>query len=159
MGFLDGLAQSFIAELDALVGAAGPGAGFDPGAAWRPDCQAGPGAVDGLDAWSGSGAQQVGDFEIGGARRGADATLAQGFRAAQVAAGAARDQLQRIRAEVRSGVVALESVADTQAGREQMADLLDRKSSEVREVLVQARESSSAAATTLGAAGQGYGLG
>lgn len=159
MGFLDGLAQSFVVELDALVGAVGPGTGFDPAAAWRADGQAASAAADSLDAWSGSGAQQVGDFEIGGARRGADATLARGFRTAQVATGVARDQLQRIRAEVQGGVVALESVADTQAGRAQLADLLDRKSSEVREVLVQARESSSAAAATLGEAGQGYGRG
>lgn len=53
-------------------------------------------------------------------------------------------------------MVALQSVADTPAGRAQMADLLDRKSSEVREVLVQARESSSAAAAMLGEAGHGY---
>lgn len=156
MGFLDQWAQAFVAELDTLVGAIGRRSGFDPGAAWQVAGRAGSEPADGLDAWAGSGAQQVADVQIGEARRGADTALADGFRAAQAAAEAARGQLQRIRAEVHGGVVALQSVADTQAGRAQMADLLDRKSSEVREVLVQARESSSAAAAMLGEAGHGY---
>jgi hypothetical protein len=157
MGFLDQWAQAFVAELDTLVDGIGPGSGFDPGAAWQVDGQVGSGPADGLDAWAGSGARQVADVQIGEARRGADTALTEGFRAAQAAAGVARDRLQRIRAEVGDGVLALQSVADTQAGREQMADLLDRKASEVREVVSQALESSSAAAATLGDAVQGYG--
>ncbi|MDT5086045.1 MAG: hypothetical protein QOJ61_3088, partial [Mycobacterium sp.] len=86
-----------------------------------------------------------------------DETFAQAILAAKQAARDSQERLQQIHADVQSAVRALQPSMDTPAGRQQMADLLQSKTTEAREVIRAAQDASARAASAMGSAGQGYG--
>jgi hypothetical protein len=106
-------------------------------------------------AWSGAGADDAQAAHavlarVSRNRSSSDETFAQAILAAKQAA---RDS----RAEVQSGARALQPTMNTPAGRQQMADFLQSKSTEAREVIRAAQDASARAASAMGSAGQGYG--
>jgi hypothetical protein len=90
-------------------------------------------------------------------RGSSDEAFAQAILAAKQAARESQERLQQIHAEVQSGVRTLQPSMNTPAGRQQMADFLQSKTSEAREVIRAAQDASTRAASAMGSAGQGYG--
>jgi hypothetical protein len=135
-----------------------PGIWMPPGSANEPES---PPWRTHIMGWSGAGADEAksADAEIvrtGRARGEVDQSLGQGILDAQAAARTSQSRLRQIHAEVQAGIQALRPSMNTPAGRQQMADLLQRKSSEAREVIRQAQDASTRAAAAMGSAGQGY---
>ena len=86
-----------------------------------------------------------------------DNSFARAILATKEAARASQDRLRQIQSEVQAGVRAAQAAMDTPAGRQQMLDFLQGKAAEAREVVAAAEDSSSRAAVSMSAAGQGYG--
>jgi hypothetical protein len=112
--------------------------------------------------WSGAGADdaQAAHAVLGQVSRNrgsSDETFAQAILAAKQAARDSQERLQQIHSEVQSGVRSLQPSMNTPAGRQQMADFLQSKSTEAREVIRAAQDASARAASAMGSAGQGYG--
>jgi hypothetical protein len=112
--------------------------------------------------WSGAGADDAQAAhavlaQVSRNRGSSDETFAQAILAAKQAARDSQERLQQIHAEVQSGVRALQPSMDTPAGRQQMADFLQSKTAEAREVIRTAQDASARAASAMGSAGQGYG--
>jgi hypothetical protein len=112
--------------------------------------------------WSGAGADdaQAAHAVLGQVSRNrgsSDETFAQAILAAKQAARDSQERLQQIHSEVQSGVRSLQPSMNTAAGRQQMADFLQSKSTEAREVIRAAQDASARAASAMGSAGQGYG--
>ena len=112
--------------------------------------------------WSGAGADDAQAAhavlaQVSRNRGSSDETFAQAILAAKQAARDSQERLQQIHAEVQSGVRTLQPSMNTPAGRQQMADFLQSKSTEAREVIRAAQDASARAASAMGSAGQGYG--
>jgi hypothetical protein len=130
-----------------------PGSGV-----WVPDHRPlPPGSV--LPAsWSGEGAKGADAAEASlnhtrAALDEADRRLFTGLADAHAADAQTRLQLQRIHHEIQSGVAALQPSLDTPAGREQLADLLERKATEAKQVSRDAQEAAERLAANIAAVG------
>ena len=112
--------------------------------------------------WSGAGADDAQAAhavlaQVSRNRGSSDETFAQAILAAKQAARDSQERLQQIHAEVHSGVRKLQPSMNTPAGRQQMADFLQSKTAEAREVIRTAQDASAQAASAMGSTGQGYG--
>jgi hypothetical protein len=115
-----------------------------------------------LTGWSGHGSEQfrAADEALVRASRDRekiDRELAEAFRNAAGAAGGSLQRLRAIKADVQAARQALGPSLDTQAGRQQYAELLQSSIAEVQTILAQAKESHERAVTALTAVSERYG--
>lgn len=119
-----------------------PGSGV-----WVPDQRPyPPGSVVPAD-WSGEGAEQAEAANAAlqrtrEAMNRADEGLGQSITDAHAAAAQSKMQLQQIQQEIRTGIAAMQPSLGTAAGREQLAQFLDQKASEAKQVVSNAQEMS-----------------
>jgi hypothetical protein len=109
-------------------------------------------------SWSGEGAKgaDAADASLDHTRAAldeADRRLFTGLADTHAADAQTRLQLQRIHHEIQSGVAALQPSLDTPAGREQLADLLERKATEAKQVSRDAQEAAERLAANIAAVG------
>jgi uncharacterized protein DUF4226 len=133
-----------------------PGSGV-----WVPDHRPyPPGSV--LPAgWSGKGADEADatDAALRKTREAlnqADQGLAQNITDAHTADAQSKAQLQRIQQEIQLGVAAMQPSLGTPAGREQLAEFLDRKASEAKQVASNAQEMSARLASNFQTVGHQF---
>lgn len=69
---------------------------------------------------------------------------------------AARARLQRIHQEITAGVAALKPSISTPAGRQQMADFLEAKAQQARQVVIDAQRTAAQSASALNSVGHQY---
>lgn len=86
----------------------------------------------------------------------ADRELAHNITEAHTADAQSKAQLQRITQEIRLGVAAVQPTLGTAAGREQLAEFLDRKASEAKGVVGNAQEMSVRLAANFEAVGHQF---
>jgi hypothetical protein len=115
-----------------------------------------------LTGWSGHGSEQfrAADEALMRARRDRediDRELAEALRDAGGAAGGSLQRLRAIEADVQAARQGLGPSLDTQAGRQQYAELLQSSIAEVQTILAQAQESHGRAVTALTAVSARYG--
>ncbi len=111
--------------------------------------------------WTGRGADAVNELResirhLQSARTEADRRLGDAVMAIHAAAQHARERLHGIRAEVDTGIGALQSTMDTKTGQQQMAEFLAAKTTDVRAVIDEAREASATHMAGLGEARASY---
>ncbi len=133
-----------------------PGSGV-----WVPDHRPyPPGSV--LPAgWSGEGAEEADatDAALRKTREAlnqADQGLAQNITDAHAADAQSKAQLQRIQQEIQLGVAAMQPSLGSPAGREQLAEFLDRKASEAKQVASNAQEMSTRLASNFQTVGHQF---
>ena len=133
-----------------------PGSGV-----WVPDRRPyPPGSV--LPAgWSGKGAEEADatDAALRKTREAlnrADQGLAQNITDAHTADAQSKMRLQRIQQEIQSGIAAMQPSLGTAAGREQLADFLDRKAAEAKQVARNAQELSTRLASNFQTVGHQF---
>ena len=112
-------------------------------------------------SWSGKGAEVADDAEASleqtrAALSEADRGLYANLNDAHTAATQSRADLQRIHQEIRTGIAALQPSLGTPAGRQQLADFLERKASEAKQVADAAQQTSSRIAATLQTVGHQF---
>lgn len=135
-----------------------PGSGV-----WVPDHRPyPPGSV--LPAgWSGKGAEEADAADAAlrktrDALNKADQGLAQNITDAHTADAQSKAQLQRIQQEIQLGIAAMQPTLGTAAGREQLAEFLDRKASEAKQVASNAQEMSARLASNFQTVGHQFEL-
>lgn len=133
-----------------------PGSGV-----WVPDHRPYPPGSVRPAGWSGPAAEEAdtADAALRKAREGlnqADQGLAQNITAAHTADAQSKTQLQRIQQEIRTGVAAMQPSLGTAAGREQLADFLDRKGAEAKQVATNAQDRSIRLASSMQAVGHQF---
>lgn len=116
-----------------------------------------------LTGWSGTGSEQfrVADEALVRARRDRediDRQFMDGLRDARGAAESSVQRLRAIQANVQAARQGLGPSGDTQAGRQQYAELLQSSIAEVQSILGQSQESHGRAVTALTAAAARYGV-
>lgn len=111
--------------------------------------------------WDGKGAEQA-DAATAKLQRThealdeADQGLAQHIIDAHNADAQTKTQLQRIQQEIQLGVAAMQPSLGTVAGREQLAEFLDRKASEAKQVASNAQEKSARLVSGFQSVGQQF---
>lgn len=133
-----------------------PGSGV-----WVPDHRPYPPGSVRPAGWSGKGAEEADatDASLRKTREAlnqADQGLAQNITDAHTADAQSKTQLQRIQQEIRSGIAAMQPSLGSAAGREQLADFLDRKASEAKQVAKNAQEESTRLSTNFQAVGHQF---
>lgn len=133
----------------------------DGSGVWVPDQRPyPPGSV--LPAgWSGKGAEEAEATDAAlrktrDALNQADQGLAQSITDAHSADAQSKAQLQRIQQEIQLGITAMQPSLGTAAGREQLAQFLDRKASEAQQVAGNAQEMSARLAANFQTVGQQF---
>ena len=86
----------------------------------------------------------------------ADQGLAHNITNAHTADAQSKMQLQRIQQEIRSGIAAMQPTLGTAAGREQLAEFLERKGAEAKQVATNAQEMSTRLASNFQAVGHQF---
>lgn len=119
----------------------------DGSGVWVPDHRPLPPGSVRPAGWDGKGADQAeaADAKLRkthDALNEADQGLAQHIIDAHTADAQTKTQLQRIQQEIQQGVAAMQPSLGTAAGREQLAEFLDRKASEAKQVASNAQEKS-----------------
>ena len=115
---------------------------------WVPDHRPLPPGSVRPAGWDGKGADEA-DTADAALRRTHDALneadqgLAQQIIDAHTADAQTKTQLQRIQQEIQQGVAAMQPTLGTAAGREQLAEFLDRKASEAKQLASNAQEKAS----------------
>ncbi|GAB5901825.1 DUF4226 domain-containing protein [Mycolicibacterium mageritense] len=132
--------------------AAGVGAGGAQSQPWN----------EHLEGWSGAGADELrsADQALAQARRDRediDQQFTRGIEEARGAARASQERLRAVLAEVEAAQLQLRPSLDTQAGRQQYAELLESKLAEVQTILADAQESHGRGVTALMSAAARYG--
>jgi prefoldin subunit 5 len=135
-----------------------PGSGV-----WVPDQRPYPPGSVRPAGWSGKAAEEAdaADASLRKTREGlnqADEGLAQHITAAHAADAQSKTQLQRIQQEIRTGVAAMQPSLGTAAGREQLAEFLDRKGAEAKQVASNAQDKSARLASSMQAVGHQFEL-
>lgn len=133
-----------------------PGSGV-----WVPDHRPYPPGSVRPAGWSGQGAEEAdaADASLRKTREAlnqADQGLAQTITAAHTADAQSTMALQRIQQEITVGVAAMQPSLGTAAGREQLAEFLDRKASEAKQVARNAQEMSTRLASNLQTVGHHF---
>lgn len=133
-----------------------PGSGL-----WVPDHRPYPPGSVRPAGWSGNGAEEAEAADAGlrktrEALNQADQGLAQNLTDAHAADAQSKMQLQRIQQEIRSGIAAMQPSLGTAAGREHLADFLDRKAAEAKQVSSSAQELSTRLASSMRAVGHQF---
>jgi hypothetical protein len=130
-----------------------PGSGV-----WVPDHRPlAPGSVVPA-AWSGKGGEAADDAEASlqktrSTLSEADQGLYKNLSDAHTADAQSKAHLQRIHQEIRSGIAALQPSLGTAAGREQLADFLQMKAAEAKQVSSDAQQASARLAANMQAVG------
>lgn len=130
---------------------------------WVPDQRPYPPGTVLPQAWSGKGAEEADatDAALRKTREAlnqADQGLAQNITRAHTADAQSKAQLQRIQQEIQLGIAAMQPTLGTAAGREQLAEFLDRKASEAKQVASNAQEMSTRLASHLQTVGHQFEL-
>ena len=112
-------------------------------------------------SWSGKGADSADDADASlqqsrAALSEADRGLYANLNDAHTAAAQSRAHLQRIHQEIRAGIGALQPSLATPAGRQQLADFLETKASEAKQVADAAQQTSSRIAASLQTVGHQF---
>jgi hypothetical protein len=128
---------------------------------WVPDHRPYPPGSVRPAGWSGKAAEEadMADAALRTTREGlnqADQGLAQHITAAHTADAQSKTQLQRIQQEIRTGVAAMQPSLGTAAGREQLAEFLDRKGAEAKQVASNAQDKSTRLASSMQAVGHQF---
>ena len=131
---------------------------------WVPDNRPLPPGSVRPAGWSGRGAEgaDAADAALRETRAAlseADRGLYENLNEAKVAATQSRTQLQRIHAEIRSGIAAMQPSLSTPAGREQLADFLELKATQAKRIATEAQEVPVRLAARLRAVGQQFAAG
>jgi hypothetical protein len=119
----------------------------DGSGVWVPDHRPLPPGQVRPAGWDGQGADEA-DTAAAALRKTHDALneadqgLAQRIIDAHTADAQTKTQLQRIQQEIHQGVTAMQPTLGTASGREQLAEFLDRKASEAKQVASNAQEKS-----------------
>lgn len=128
---------------------------------WVPDDRPyPPGSV--LPAgWTGKAAEKADETDAAlkktrEALNRADQGLAQNIADAHTADAQSKGQLQRIQQEIQMGIAAMQPTLGTAAGREQLAEFLDRKASEAKQVASNAQEMSARLASNFQTVGHQF---
>ncbi|TDH47877.1 DUF4226 domain-containing protein [Mycobacterium eburneum] len=128
---------------------------------WVPDHRPLPPGSVRPAGWDGKGADQA-DTADAALRRTHDALneadqgLAQHIIDAHTADTQTKTQLQRIQQEIQQGVAAMQPTLGTASGREQLAEFLDRKASEAKQVASNAQEKAARLASNFQTVGQQF---
>lgn len=135
----------------------------DGSGVWVPDHRPYPPGSVRPAGWTGEGADKADAADASlrktrDALNQADQGLAQNITAAHTADAQSKTQLQRIQQEIQTGVAAMQPSLGTAAGREQLAEFLDRKASEAKQVAKNAQEMSTRLATSFQAVGHQFEL-
>ena len=133
-----------------------PGSGV-----WVPDHRPYPPGSVRPAGWSGEGADDAdaADASLRKTRETlnqADQGLAQNITNAHSADAQSKMQLQRIQQEIRTGVAAMQPSLGTAAGREHLAEFLERKGSEAKQVASNAQEMSTRLASNFQTVGHQF---
>lgn len=133
-----------------------PGSGV-----WVPDHRPYPPGSVRPAAWSGEGAEEADAADAAlrktrDALNEADQGLSQNLTDAHSADAQSKMQLQRIHQEIRAGIAAMQPSLGTPAGREQLADFLERKAAEAKQVASNAQEASTRLASSMRSVGQQF---
>lgn len=133
-----------------------PGSGV-----WVPDQRPYPPGSVSPSAWSGQAADEATTSEAGlrrtrDALNQADDALGRAITEAHTADAESKTQLQRIQQEIQVGVAAMQPSLGTAAGKEQLAEFLDRKGSEAKQVASNATATSSRLAAAFHVVGQQF---
>lgn len=133
-----------------------PGSGV-----WVPDHRPYPPGSVRPAAWSGEGAKEADAADAAlqrtrDALNQADQGLGQNIIDAHTADAQSTMALQRIQQEIQVGVAAMQPSLGTAAGREQLAEFLDRKASEAKQVARSAQEMSTRLASSFQIVGQQF---
>ena len=128
---------------------------------WLPDDRPYPPGSVRPAGWSGKGAEEADatDASLRKTREAlnqADRGLAQNITAAHTSDAQSKTQLQRIQQEIQMGIAAMQPSLGTAAGREQLAEFLDRKASEAKQVAKNAQEESTRLASNFQAVGHQF---
>jgi hypothetical protein len=112
-------------------------------------------------SWSGKGGEAADDAEASlqntrAALSEADRGLYTNLNDAHTADAQSRTQLQRIDQEIRAGIAALQPSLGTAAGRQQLADFLEAKADQAKQVAETAQQTSSRIAATLQSVGHQF---
>lgn len=133
----------------------------DNSGVWVPDHRPLPPGSVMPAGWDGKGAEQA-DAATAKLQRThealdeADQGLAQHIIDAHNADAQTKTQLQRIQQEIQLGVAAMQPSLGTVAGREQLAEFLDRKASEAKQVASNAQEKSARLVSGFQSVGQQF---
>jgi hypothetical protein len=135
-----------------------PGSGV-----WVPDHRPYPPGSVRPAGWSGKAAEEADatDASLRKTREAmnqADQGLAQNITDAHAADAQSKTQLQRIQQDIRTGIAAMQPSLGTAAGREQLAEFLDRKGAEAKQVASNAQEKSTRLASSMQAVGHQFEL-
>jgi hypothetical protein len=133
-----------------------PGSGV-----WVPDHRPYPPGSMRPAAWSGKGAEEADAADAAlrnthEALNEADQGLSQNLTDAHTANAQSKMQLQRIHQEIRTGIAAMQPSLGTPAGREQLADFLQMKAAEAKQVASNAQQASTRLASSMRAVGQQF---
>lgn len=128
---------------------------------WVPDHRPYPPGSVLPASWSGKGAEEAAAADAAlrktrDALNQADQGLAQNITDAHTADAQTKTHLQRIQQEIQLGIAAMQPTLGTAAGREQLAEFLDRKASEARQVASNAQEMSTRLASNFQTVGQQF---
>ena len=128
---------------------------------WVPDQRPYPPGSVRPAAWSGEGADEADAADASlqktrDALNQADQGLAQNITDAHTADAQSTMALQRIQQEIQVGVAAMQPSLGTAAGREQLAEFLDRKASEAKQVARSAQEMSTRLASSFQTVGHQF---
>lgn len=135
----------------------------DGSGVWVPDHRPYPPGSVRPAGWTGKGAEEADATDASlrktrDALNQADQGLAQNITDAHTADAQSKAQLQRIQQEIQLGIAAMQPTLGTAAGREQLAEFLDRKASEAKQVASNAQEMSTRLASNFQTVGQQFEL-
>lgn len=133
----------------------------DGSGVWVPDHRPYPPGSVRPAGWTGQGADEADTADASlrktrDALNQADQSLGQNITNAHTADAQSKMQLQRIQQEIQMGVAAMQPSLGTAAGREQLAEFLDQKASEAKQVAKNAQEMSTRLATNFQTVGHQY---